>query len=177
MTIIDSKTGNKLNIEVTESASETTSKVKFTNFVISGDKAANYEISTENVECVMSNDNIVTVLITSDNGKVTAYRRIESVNIRISRNLFVSVRKICPSLCADGFRGILVCGAPCSGKTTFLRSFGAICGCTPMQYITRYRCRRARELLASGEYSKTEIAVMCGFYDLSHMERVMRGQR
>ncbi len=62
-------------------------------------------------------------------------------------------------------------------RSTFLRSFSTICGCTPAQYISRYRSRLACELLASGEYSKTEIAVMCGFYDLSHMERVIRTQR
>jgi AraC family L-rhamnose operon transcriptional activator RhaR/AraC family L-rhamnose operon regulatory protein RhaS len=56
-------------------------------------------------------------------------------------------------------------------RSTFLRSFMQICSCTPMEYLNRYRCKKAKELLEAGGYSKTEIAHRCGFYDLSHMER------
>lgn len=66
---------NKLNIELTEVASETTSNIIFTNFVISGDKSVNYIITTENVMGVMLNDNIVSVIITADNGTVTGAGR------------------------------------------------------------------------------------------------------
>lgn len=61
----------KLNIEVTEAASDTTSNVTLTNFVLTGEKAANYRVTTENVAAVISNENIVTVTITADNGTVT----------------------------------------------------------------------------------------------------------
>lgn len=57
-----------------------------------------------------------------EKGKIASLRRIDSVNIRIARNIYVSLKKICPSLCSEGFNGILVCGAPCSGKTTLLKS-------------------------------------------------------
>ena len=58
----------------------------------------------------------------TENGKISALRKTESVNIRIARNIPLSIRKICPSLCEKDFRGILVCGAPCSGKTTLLKN-------------------------------------------------------
>lgn len=59
-------------------------------------------------------------------------------------------------------------------RATFLRSFGSICGCTPMQYLTRCRIKQAARLLEEGRLSKTEVAQLCGFYDLSHMDRAMK---
>ena len=58
-------------------------------------------------------------------------------------------------------------------RSTFLRNFRAVCGCSPARYLTEYRIKRAAELLESSEISKTEVAHTCGFYDLSHMERIM----
>ncbi|MBQ8301967.1 MAG: AraC family ligand binding domain-containing protein [Clostridia bacterium] len=58
-------------------------------------------------------------------------------------------------------------------RSTFIRSFFAVCGCAPMQYVNSYRSKRARELLESSSMSKTEIAHLCGFYDLSHMKRLL----
>ena len=62
-------------------------------------------------------------------------------------------------------------------RSTFLRSFKTICGCSPMQYLNAYRCRKALELIEAGEMSKTDIAHACGFYDLSHMEKAIRGAK
>lgn len=59
-------------------------------------------------------------------------------------------------------------------RSTFLRSFSGICGCTPMQYLDRYRCEKALEMMEQHRLSKTEIAQSCGFYDLSHMERALK---
>lgn len=59
-------------------------------------------------------------------------------------------------------------------RSTFLRSFRNVCGCSPIQYLTRYRVKKAIELLENEEKSKTEIAHACGFYDLSHMERSVK---
>ena len=59
-------------------------------------------------------------------------------------------------------------------RSTFLRSFFEICNCTPSQYILDYRLKKATEMLETGNLSKTEIAHLCGFYDLSHMERSMK---
>jgi len=59
-------------------------------------------------------------------------------------------------------------------RSTFLRSFREICGTTPVAYLTRYRCQKAAELLEIKGWNKTEIAHACGFYDLSHMERIQK---
>lgn len=59
-------------------------------------------------------------------------------------------------------------------RSTFLRSFSAICNCTPSEYITAYRLKKAEEMMKNSELSKTQIAHICGFYDLSHMERAMK---
>ncbi len=65
-----------------------------------------------------------------DNGKVVALKKIESVNIRIARKVDFNVRLLMPELSENSFSGIIVAGAPCSGKTTFLRSFAKECSST-----------------------------------------------
>jgi len=60
-------------------------------------------------------------------------------------------------------------------RSTFLRSFQEFCACSPIQYLTKYRAKRAMELLENSTMSKTEIAHTCGFYDLSHMEKSIKG--
>ena len=64
----------------------------------------------------------------------------------------------------------LLCKISFLSRSTFLRRFERMCGCTPMKYVNRYRCETATDMLKYSAYSKTEIAHMCGFYDLSHME-------
>lgn len=59
-------------------------------------------------------------------------------------------------------------------RSTLLRSFYNVCKCSPIEYVNRYRCKKALELLDNTRFSKTEIAHSCGFYDLSHMERTMK---
>lgn len=56
-------------------------------------------------------------------------------------------------------------------RSTFLRSFTEMCGCPPIEYLNRYRCKKALEMLENSNMTKTEIAHFCGFYDLSHMEK------
>ncbi|MBE7024527.1 MAG: helix-turn-helix domain-containing protein [Ruminococcaceae bacterium] len=68
----------------------------------------------------------------------------------------------------------LLCQKSLLSRSTFLRSFRSVCGCTPMEYINRYRCKKALEMIDNVCLSKTEIAHCCGFYDLSHMERTMK---
>jgi len=58
-----------------------------------------------------------------------------------------------------------------------LRSFKSICGMSPIEYLNNYRCKKAIEQLDSFNCSKTEIAHNCGFYDLSHMERMLKKYR
>lgn len=59
-------------------------------------------------------------------------------------------------------------------RSTLLRKFHDMCGCSPTQYINEYRCKKALELLENKELSKTQVAHNCGFYDLSHMERILK---
>lgn len=67
-----------------------------------------------------------------------------------------------------------LCGDVFLSRSTFLRSFKAVCGMPPMEYVNAYRCKMALGLLDKNELSKTEIAYCCGFYDLSHMERMLK---
>lgn len=59
-------------------------------------------------------------------------------------------------------------------RSTFIRSFQAFCGCSPIQYLTNYRAKKAMELLENSTIFKTEVAHACGFYDLSHMEKSIK---
>lgn len=59
-------------------------------------------------------------------------------------------------------------------RSTFLRYFSAVCGCSPLEYLRAYRIKRARELFSLGKMGKTEVAHACGFYDLSHMNRELK---
>ena len=68
----------------------------------------------------------------------------------------------------------LLCRISFLSRSTFLRSFVEICKCTPMEYINRYRCEKAVEMIDKASLSKTQIANSCGFYDLSHMERTIK---
>ena len=56
-------------------------------------------------------------------------------------------------------------------RSTLLRQFSAVCGCSPSHYLICYRLKQAMELMENTNRKKTDIAVSCGFYDLSHMER------
>lgn len=68
----------------------------------------------------------------------------------------------------------LLCKKSFLSRSTFLRNFSNICECTPMEYVNRYRCKKALEMIDNTCFSKTEIAHCCGFYDLSHMERTIK---
>ena len=68
----------------------------------------------------------------------------------------------------------LLCEISFLSRSTFLRNFWNVCKCTPMEYINKYRCEKALELMDKTHMSKTEIAHQCGFYDLSHMERTIK---
>ena len=68
----------------------------------------------------------------------------------------------------------LLCQKSFLSRSTFLRRFRDVCECTPMEYVNRYRCKKALEMIDNTYFSKTEIAYYCGFYDLSHMERTIK---
>ena len=68
----------------------------------------------------------------------------------------------------------VLCRAVYLSRSTFLRNFQAICGCTPTAYIRAYRSRKAVQMMQETQLSQTEIAHACGFYDLSHMQRSVK---
>ena len=68
----------------------------------------------------------------------------------------------------------LLCKKVFLSRSTFLRNFSTICGCTPLNYLNGYRVKKALEMIEGKKFTKTEVAHACGFYDLSHMERMMR---
>lgn len=53
----------------------------------------------------------------------------------------------------------------------FLRIFKAVLGVTPHQYLVRSRLRRAAHLLAVSQASVTDVALECGFADLTNFTR------
>lgn len=59
-------------------------------------------------------------------------------------------------------------------RSTFLREFKKICNTSPMEYLIKYRCEKAIDMLANTDCSKTLIAQNCGFYDLSHMMATLK---
>lgn len=67
----------------------------------------------------------------------------------------------------------VLCRKIFTSRSTFIRRFRNMCGCTPMRYVNEYRCNKALKMLEVTNLSKTEIAHCCGFYDLSHMERIL----
>ena len=56
---------------------------------------------------------------------------------------------------------------------TLSRHFREVVHTSPMQYVTACRISLARELIAEGKMSKSEIAQSCGFFDVSHMNKYL----
>lgn len=59
-------------------------------------------------------------------------------------------------------------------KYYFLRLFKRITGCTVVQYTNLLRCECAKDLLRSGNHSVKEVAVLCGFENLSYFTGVFK---
>lgn len=56
-------------------------------------------------------------------------------------------------------------------RATLFRYFIKLTGVTPMNYLTAFRLSKAREMLNQNDMSIADIAVACGFYDSSHLNR------
>ncbi len=57
-------------------------------------------------------------------------------------------------------------------KATFLRKFKSVTKTSPNKYLLFCRAKNARRLLDGG-LSRTATAQLCGFFDISHMDRVL----
>ena len=58
-----------------------------------------------------------------------------------------------------------------------LRCFHTIIGTTPIQYLRQYRIQRSAQLLAQTQDSVADIAVRCGFQDVSYFTKTFRELR
>lgn len=61
-------------------------------------------------------------------------------------------------------------------RATFIRKFKKVTNTTPNNYITAYRVRLANRMLSLGK-AKTIVAHECGFYDISHMDKILAKQK
>ena len=59
-------------------------------------------------------------------------------------------------------------------KYHFCRCFKNVTGMTPVEYMNRLRCERAKSILASGEKTVSEAAKGCGFSNMSHFYRMYK---
>lgn len=58
-------------------------------------------------------------------------------------------------------------------RSSFIRHFTKICGCSPHQYIKNHRLKIAKQMLNDSSTSITEISQRCGFYDASHLRKYL----
>jgi AraC-like DNA-binding protein len=56
----------------------------------------------------------------------------------------------------------------------FLRTFEAVAGITPHQYLLRSRLRNAATVIASEEKKILDVALDCGFGDVSNFNRAFK---
>lgn len=61
-------------------------------------------------------------------------------------------------------------------RSTFLRSFEAICRCSPSDYLLNYRVSQAKNMLKDPKLSLSSIAELCGFCDQAYFSKVFRQQ-
>ena len=62
-----------------------------------------------------------------------------------------------------------LCKEAYMSRSTFLRNFALVTKTTPHQYISQYRKNKAQQLLLNKDFSKNDVAQICGYYDTSHM--------
>lgn len=58
-------------------------------------------------------------------------------------------------------------------KATLNRYFQEFLHISPLRYVTKCRIEKAKELLNEGIYNKTEIAQICGFFDINHLNKYL----
>lgn len=58
-------------------------------------------------------------------------------------------------------------------RSTLNRHFRNALNTSPMKYVTHCRITKARRLVFEGGLTRTEIAGICGFYDVAHMNKYL----
>ena len=58
-------------------------------------------------------------------------------------------------------------------KATLNRYFQDVLQISPMRYVTECRTAKAKELLKQKKFNKTEIAQICGFFDINHLNKYL----
>ena len=56
----------------------------------------------------------------------------------------------------------------------FIRSFKQKYGLTPYQYLIELRINKAKDILACGQHSVSETAILCGFVSVSHFSSTFK---
>lgn len=59
-------------------------------------------------------------------------------------------------------------------KSYFSRAFKEITGTTPIEYINRYRCKKANAMLEFDDKSVSDVAKLCGFDNSSYFTRTYK---
>ena len=68
--------------------------------------------------------------------KIAAIRNIDGINIRVAKKIQVDTTLVEDLVSSENFNGIIICGPPCSGKTTLLRNIAEKCSSL---YSTGYK--------------------------------------
>ena len=58
----------------------------------------------------------------------------------------------------------------------FIRFFGNVTGISPLDYINRYRIKKAAELLRTTDIKVYEVAEMSGFHNVGNFMKIFRSQ-
>lgn len=62
----------------------------------------------------------------------------------------------------------------CVSIATLNRRFLSSIGVSPLKYVASCRVKKAESLIKEGNYTRTEIAQICGFFDVSHMNKFLK---
>ena len=62
-----------------------------------------------------------------NDGNITAIRNIDGINIRVAKKIQIENDELTELFEYDSVSGLLICGPPCSGKTTLLRNISEKC--------------------------------------------------
>ena len=71
----------------------------------------------------------------------------------------------------------LLCSVASVSESVLLRMFRSTVGTSPMQYVLSLRLDKAERLIVTTERTISEIAMMCGFSDMSHFARTFRERK